>query len=542
MSNWRDYFDDKILQRGKNYYHCGNVTKYSYKNGVIHAIVSGSEDYDVEIHIDGDEITEMDCDCPYAYDWGNCKHMAAVLFAWEDDGKKETQAGSSEYSIEAIVRQADETTVKTFLTELFKNDYSLFMKFVKSTMSVNKNAGERNYQKEIDVIIESHMDRYGYISYGDMGEMIDELLDGYEPVIETMIDNGEYIEAFDLMCYIFERAESVDCDEEGYQVDGLFNMLQDLWDEIPRKADDQSKDILFGRLKILASDSRHERNLINMAHDLLCHAFDEERYFSGLMDYLDEKIKNTTYDYTRECLMETKLAIMYSRGYNFDKIEEYCHQNWKVEKIREWLAKTYIEEEKYDKAIAIYEETAKQKGRLFANDYDARLVDLYRKVGDDKKYKNTLLKLIDYEGYSTIDYYRTLKKLYSEEEWNKIRTDILKRMRSNARKAEIYFEEKMYDELIAVVKNNFRMITVYEEVLIKRYPEQILRAYENYVTESARNTADRQTYRYWGELLIKMKAMKNGEAVVEKILNDWQVTYKNRRAMMDELRKLKLLS
>ena len=39
----------------------------------------------VEIVLKDDHVVEMYCDCPYAADGNNCKHMAAVLFAVEDE-------------------------------------------------------------------------------------------------------------------------------------------------------------------------------------------------------------------------------------------------------------------------------------------------------------------------------------------------------------------------------------------------------------------------------------------------------------------------
>ena len=54
------------------------MTEDGYK-----AVVSGSEDYSVEIVIENGKVLSMVCDCPYAEDGNNCKHMAAVLYEIE---------------------------------------------------------------------------------------------------------------------------------------------------------------------------------------------------------------------------------------------------------------------------------------------------------------------------------------------------------------------------------------------------------------------------------------------------------------------------
>ena len=43
---------------------------------------------------------------------------------------------------------------------------------------------------------------------------------------------------------------------------------------------------------------------------------------------------------------------------------------------------------------------------------------------------------------------------------------------------------------------------------------------------------------YLVSLLQKMQQMKGGGKLVEQIAAEWEVKYKNRSAMMDELRKL----
>ena len=101
---WKDFFEEHILERGYHYYRSGNVEDLSIRNDKITATVYGSEEYDVSILMDGREIEEMECTCPYAEDGNYCKHMAAVLYAAE---KEPAVISSSVSEIETFVQQAD---------------------------------------------------------------------------------------------------------------------------------------------------------------------------------------------------------------------------------------------------------------------------------------------------------------------------------------------------------------------------------------------------------------------------------------------------
>ena len=78
----------------------------------------------------------------------------------------------------------------------------------------------------------------------------------------------------------------------------------------------------------------------------------------------------------------------------------------------------------------------------------------------------------------------------------------------------------------------------YEKVLKKEYPEQILEKYKDEVNKMAMHTSDRKHYAHLVSLLRKMQQMKGGVKLVEQIVSEWKLKYKNRPAMMDELRKL----
>ena len=82
--NWYTLFRQHILDRGIEYYEDGNVVDFQCTEDSISAHVDGTDIYDVEIKIEGEEVIDMYCSCPYARGGKNCKHMAAVLFRFEE--------------------------------------------------------------------------------------------------------------------------------------------------------------------------------------------------------------------------------------------------------------------------------------------------------------------------------------------------------------------------------------------------------------------------------------------------------------------------
>lgn len=85
---WKDKFQNYILERGRNYYNRELVRGLFCEGDSYHARVLGSSMYMVTIRVQGDQIADMKCSCPYAESGQNCKHMAAVLFAIDEMGEK----------------------------------------------------------------------------------------------------------------------------------------------------------------------------------------------------------------------------------------------------------------------------------------------------------------------------------------------------------------------------------------------------------------------------------------------------------------------
>ncbi len=126
------------------------------------------------------------------------------------------------------------------------------------------------------------------------------------------------------------------------------------------------------------------------------------------------------------------------------------------------------------------------------------------------------------------------------DEWLIKREEIFKKLPAHVRVERLYEEEKLYDRLLMYVLNapGLYSLQEYEKVLKKEYPEQILGKYKDEVNKMAVRTGDRKHYAQLISLLRQMRKIKGGAKLVEQISVEWKTKYKNRPAMMDELKKL----
>jgi uncharacterized Zn finger protein len=81
LTNFEQWIDDRILERGLAYFTKGKVLNLLTTDGIHYkGLVDGSEVYHVEIFLHNDVIVNSYCSCPYDLS-EYCKHQAAVLFA-----------------------------------------------------------------------------------------------------------------------------------------------------------------------------------------------------------------------------------------------------------------------------------------------------------------------------------------------------------------------------------------------------------------------------------------------------------------------------
>ena len=245
---WEHLFESHILERGLDYYENEYVQDILKEENGIKAWVEGSELYRVHIGILDGEIINMTCTCPYAEDGLNCKHMAAVLYMFEEDDCVDINEDGSELNryknkpfIDAyeLVKGAEDDLVRKFLTDILKSNEALLNRF---KIAVNQEISEediRVYKRQIDQIFRKYEGRGNFIDYYHASGFISELYEFLCDDIRTMLDNKQYEAAFLLSTYLFVKVGNVDMDDSDGGTGMISDECQDIWFEILEESVDE---------------------------------------------------------------------------------------------------------------------------------------------------------------------------------------------------------------------------------------------------------------------------------------------------------------
>ena len=178
LNKFEQLIDERILKRGLSYFKGGAITDFSeISAGEYEAIVSGTEEYTVQIEISNNIITEHNCDCPY--DMGAvCKHVVAVIFHLQQDKieldepsvskprKKKIKSVSLE--IKELLKAISHNELIDFVQENSKKDKKFRNYFLSSFGHLSQNQSKEFYQRQIHSILQTAAGRDGWIGWSDM--------------------------------------------------------------------------------------------------------------------------------------------------------------------------------------------------------------------------------------------------------------------------------------------------------------------------------------------------------------------------------------
>ena len=547
MSDWKDLFQEHILDRGESYYFDGAVLE-------LHK--TGTEDYEVDIEMEGGRICEMYCSCPYAEGGNNCKHMAAVLFEIEEQSEEdilteETCQDDQEQEVEEIIERIPEEELRSFVKEIAAQN-SEIRNILMTRYAVKIDEKQMDLLKQgVNQLVWEYGDRRGYIDYRNAWDFCWALENYLEDKVDTLIDRKCYRQAFELTNYVFRTIGNIDIDDSDGGTSQVANACYDKWKEILENCSEEEKNEMFSWFMSHLSCNYVIDYLEDYMEDFLTHEFQNREMLEKMLKDLDERIEmqalstdcgstwSVRHGYENNIIK--RLELMERLDFPEEEIREYRRRHWRFSAVRELEIQENLDNGNLDEAIRILQESKtldKEYPGLVAR-YSEQLISIYETQPDKEGYKKELLYYVFECPQNNLVHIYKLKEVCTDKEWEDYREQILKNPKNYNILYPFMEKEGMYESMLECIRKETFIYNLdkYEKVLKEKFPDQVRDIYISYLRHEAERAGNRKRYRELMKYLKKIRRYPGGKEKASEIAENWRGMYYRRTAMMDEMRK-----
>ena len=492
--DFEDYFESRILYRGKNYYKENRILDIWCQQDLITAYIDGSEIYKIEIRADDKELNGFYCSCPYSENGEYmCKHIAAVLYYLSENDVPELEISNK--------KQAKKEKNKSELSKIYD---------------------EMNYK------LRKISDRNGFVDYYN-GKYFVDLISNVSDYIDDFIDNEEYNNAFELIKYAYKFINDTFMDgSNGEFQDSLY-----LINESANKLLYNNKyfDIFLNYTKNVALNNTLDDFSDSPLHAFILYAHDKASA-EKVVKILDEIELNTYGIFVDQTL--DKISLSYDFIDKNDAIK-MCYENIGHYEVKELLIKYLKSDNKIDEVIRILKDDIKNHVRKDMT-YN-KLLDIYDEYGKLEEKKKILPEvIIETNSFAK---YKELKAMYSDSEWDPIKDKIISKITPNngSLLEDIYMEENEIDKLFELLKKDPSMykLAKYQDAVMDKYSKELLNFYKPQIIEAAKKVSDRKWYQELCHYIRKMKELDDSDSFIFDMLKEMYPSYKNKRAFKEEI-------
>ena len=542
MGSWKNWFQPHILERGRICFEEGRVSDLERTEDGYTATVEGTEEYEVEILMEGDAIEDMLCDCPYAEDGNTCKHMAAVLFAASaaEPSKKKAPAKRERLTPAGLVEKIPDGQIRSLLTELISADEKLYRALLLRYGETTLDECMKTLKKELASIGKQYADCYGYINYRDADEFEGDMADFIGRQTQILLGRGEPMLALRAGMDALREYASYETEEGcAYVDDAMDAMLTDILCVC-------KKDEVFDFLLKYAGSAGEHWIVQDFAEQAIFSRFSGETFDRKKLELIDGQIADLENSGKQDYSSEYEMEELLTRRFNLmktllqpkEELDAFLARYTHYSDIRKLRIQQALDDGKTDEAIRLLEEGKSadcDKSGLVA-EYSEWLMNLYEQQGQQDK----LIAELEYHVFDLssggMEMLNRLKKVCTPAQWVAYRERYLSGR--NYHKLELMESEGLWERLMeAVVKSeNLSTLDRYEAALKKRYPSELLEAYACILTKEAAAASNRKRYQELVHCLKKLRSYPDGAERAAQLAEDWRTRYIRRRAMMEELR------
>lgn len=578
LSDFENYVSYKIWSRGEEYFECNAVADLVETTpGEWSAIVKGTEDYNIEISLEENEIITWYCDCPY--DGEICKHVVAVILAIRSNQSKQRHFLSVHKTklMEQALSVPKDTRLEDILSSISSKQLSDFILKYASKHKECKQALINEFLPKSTKANESNKD-YRYKIQQCFNSSYIETRNRYSGYYEPEIDwnkvscdlNG-YLKEANLLSkqhcfdgaitiatgilqaigenYIEEELIYNDLFDAGFYCENAGEILLNIVQH-PESTDLQKKAILNEVKRIEKYSTYREYDIYNielLLDQILIVTQTEEE----ALEYVNQLIEERKSSWELYKLIEKKIRFLHSLQRE-DEVQATIKTYLYLPEIRKQIVQRLVASQQYDLAIQMLDEGIHiaRKNHHFGTvlDWQKQKLSIYEKINNTANIIDMCRKLFISEN-GNLTYYRKLKKLIEATEWKTFLNKLIEQTKfieynwgGQCNEANIYLEENDHENLLKFLSNkcnhSLDVLMYYAHYLDSTHTNEIMRLLTKQIKWYAENNMGRNHYEYIAKILKEMKKLKDGKKTVKDIIEEFRVTYKRRPAMIETLNRL----
>jgi len=566
LDGFEHQIDEKILKRGFDYFKKGYVTDVDELGGGEYEItVEGSETYTVNLHINGNSVTEFDCDCPY--DMGPvCKHVVAALFYLQKDiletiglPEKKTLGKQKEKSVaeqtKELLNILSHDALKVFIFDTSVSDSKFRQLFVAKHIHLLYPESEELYTKQLQALIKTYADKHGFVTYRDANRLGSAVSEMAEEAMANLAKEQPEKSMFIALAIIEEMTSLINygADDSDGQIGGsieeAFVVLDTLTElELSKTLHDKLFDHL---LSLFEKDSLKgwdwHFSAIDLAIKLLSTDQEKERIKSAL-NKIKPNGKSWDWDYRRaqELMLELR-----KKTENNEVATRFIENNLSNPQFRTELIEKALKAKDFMKAESLaHDGIAKDEKDApgLAEDWRNYLLAIYLQTGDVKNTTQLARHFLVHSNgrhHPLKYYYDLLKSLITKEQWENYVDNLIigikkgSRWIDYSRVSQLYIWEARWDQLLELLRQNvsFERISGAEQYLAGSYSNELADLYKKQIFAYLERNMGRDHYQTACRYIRRMIKM-GARPMATELVRELRTLYPARRALLEELDKV----
>lgn len=489
-----------------------------------------------------DRVKELSCDCPYAESSKYCKHEAAVLFAYDSrNDSTDIEPVKKDSQLEKLLESISPEELRDFLTKSLAKDLNLANDFRLRFSTDKEKVDASVYVNRVDEIYDDYTAYDEFIDYEDAYDFASELDDLVSGDGFKLLEGEQFEAAFQLSQRVYSVINVIAIDDSDGGLSLVAASLGTLWTELIAKADASLREKMF---QWVSGYLRNQEAVYNEELEATLGLFVEAdlAYKKQVSAFVGEMIRSSQVSeddlYTPEKWLEIKLELIDSPA----ELAKLYHDFWRFPIVRQSKFHQLEEDQQWDAAIAVLKESIQLDHEFtgLVRIYHEQLKEIYLKQQRFPEYEQELWALMLKFDRGSVELFQEMKDYFPKNEWPVIKAKIYAALKDCEEIDQLYVLEADWKLLLKFVQKakHIEPAIKHMKELSRRFPKELLTAFEEKIKQEAEFTSDRRHYHMIGEHLLAMRKIPGGTIRSQLLAEDLIKKYYRRKAMADEIRRV----